>query len=537
MKKPALIICAALVFAPLEASRVAGRGMGGGGGGHGGGGFGGGGHSGGFGGGGGHAGGAAAHVSGGFGAGGGSVGRGQFGGAHVGAIGGSSFAAGGHVTPGRALTFSSPHVATGLGGNAFVGAGRNLGAAGFHPQFANHSVFGATAIANQYRFGNHNIAFAGAHYHPSFYNHPWYHGYWNHHWGYPGYGWGYGVGFGLGYGVGFGLSAGYPLGWGYGGWGLGSPYYMSGYMPYTNPYWTGVGGGYNYSQPIPVAVAGAPPPSATATDAFNAAMASFKAGDYANALSLVDQAIAQQPTDAPMHEFRALALFALGNYADAASTIHSVLAIGPGWDWTTMSGLYPGPDPYTAQLRALERYVELNPRKADGQFLLAYHYMTAGNVQQAGELLRQVVRIVPSDRLAADLLRMASTSTSVADGPPPVPGPDPDSNQPGQPTGQPIAEAEPVDPAVLVGSWHASRDDGSNFDLTLKPDKTFTWKFAQKDHNQVLTGTYGVENALLIMQSKQGGAMLGQVTLDGDGSFNFKMPGAPQDDPGLTFSR
>ena len=101
-------------------------------------------------------------------------------------------------------------------------------------------------------------------------------------------------------------------------------------------------------------------------------------------------------------------------------------------------------------------------------------------MQQAGELLRQVVRIVPSDRLAADLLRMASTSTSVADGPPPVPGPDPDSNQPGQPTGQPIAEAEPVDPAVLLGSWHASRDDGSNFDLTLKPDKTFTWKFAER---------------------------------------------------------
>jgi len=128
------------------------------------------------------------------------------------------------------------------------------------------------------------------------------------------------------------------------------------------------------------------------------------------------------------------------------------------------------------------------------------------------------------------------TSASVADGPPPSPAPEPESNQPGQ-AGQPVAEAEPVDPAVLLGSWHAGRDDGSKFDLTLKADKTFTWKFTQKDHNQVLTGTYGVENALLILESKQGGAMLGQVTLDGDGSFNFKMPGAPPDDPGLTFSR
>jgi len=157
--------------------------------------------------------------------------------------------------------------------------------------------------------------------------------------------------------------------------------------------------------------------------------------------------------------------------------------------------------------------------------------MTAGNAQPAAELLRQVVRLVPSDRLAADLLRM--TSAQVADGPPPSPAPEPDSNQPGQP----VAEAEPVDPAVLLGSWHAGRDDGSKFDLTLKADKTFTWKFTQKDHNQVLTGTYGVENALLILESKQGGAMLGNVTFDGDGSFNFKMPGAPPDDPGLTFSR
>ena len=95
----------------------------------------------------------------------------------------------------------------------------------------------------------------------------------------------------------------------------------------------------------------------------------------------------------------------------------------------------------------------------------------------------------------------------------------------------------PIDPTVLLGNWRASRDDGSKFLLTLKPDKTFTWKFSQKDHNEVLNGTYGVEQALLIMQSKQGGAMLGQVTMESGDSFNFKMPGAPPDDPGLNFIR
>jgi hypothetical protein len=231
----------------------------------------------------------------------------------------------------------------------------------------------------------------------------------------------------------------------------------------------------------------------------------------------------------------------LQEYPQAAATIHSVLAVGPGWDWTTMSGLYAGPEAYTAQLRALENYVELNPDKADGQFLLAYHYMTGGHGNEAAALLRDVVRRVPSDRLAADLLRMTSgggdgapraSGAFVADGPPPAPEGDGDQ----RPT-QPLAEAEPVDPAALAGTWHASRDDGSKFDLALKPDKTFTWKFAQKGHSEVMTGTYGVEQAMLIMQSKKGGAMLGQVTMDGNDAFNFKMPGAPPDDPGLTFTR
>ena len=275
------------------------------------------------------------------------------------------------------MTFSSPHVATGLGGNAFVGAGRNLGA---WPDSIRNSR--TTRYSVQRRLPTNTgsvtttLPLLAPITIPSYYNHPWYHGYWNHHWGYPGYGWGYGVGFGLGYGVGFGLSAGYPLGWGYGGWGLGSPYYMSGYMPYTNPYWTGVGVATTIRSPSrwPLPVRRRPRRRRPMRS-----MPRWPASRRAIMPTRCRWSIRRLPNSRPTRRCMnsaALALFALGNYAEAASTIHSVLAIGPGWDWTTMSGLYPGPDPYTAQLRALERYVELNPRKADGQFLLAYHYMT-----------------------------------------------------------------------------------------------------------------------------------------------------------------
>jgi len=42
---------------------------------------------------------------------------------------------------------------------------------------------------------------------------------------------------------------------------------------------------------------------------------------------------------------------------------------------------------------------------------------------------------------------------------------------------------------------------------------------------------------LLVLQRKEGGAMLGQVAFDGKDRFNFKLLGAPPEDTGLTFSR
>ena len=47
------------------------------------------------------------------------------------------------------------------------------------------------------------------------------------------------------------------------------------------------------------------------------------------------------PNDPTLHEFRALVLFAQGQYDAAAATLYPVLNAGPGWDWTTLVGLYP----------------------------------------------------------------------------------------------------------------------------------------------------------------------------------------------------
>ena len=101
-------------------------------------------------------------------------------------------------------------------------------------------------------------------------------------------------------------------------------------------------------------------------------------GDYKTALAQVDQAIAQVPNDTVLHEFRGLVLFALGRYKEAAAADYAVLSAGPGWDWTTLSGLYPNVDVYTEQLRALEQYAKSHPAASEAKFLLADNYLTCG---------------------------------------------------------------------------------------------------------------------------------------------------------------
>ena len=96
---------------------------------------------------------------------------------------------------------------------------------------------------------------------------------------------------------------------------------------------------------------------------FDAARAAFKAGNYAEALQQTDQALKALPNDAAINEFRALCLFALKQYDQAAATLYAVLSAGPGWDWTTLSGLYPSVDVYTEQVPLWRIIAPLSPNQ------------------------------------------------------------------------------------------------------------------------------------------------------------------------------
>ena len=143
---------------------------------------------------------------------------------------------------------------------------------------------------------------------------------------------------------------------------------------------------------------------------FDSARDAFMNGEYQQALTQVDRAIELLPNDAVLHEFRGLALFALGDYHQAAASVYAALSVGPGWDWTTLSSLYPDTDVYTQQLRTLEQYASQNPNQSDARFLLAYHYLTCGYTDQAIGQLQEVVQLNPKDQFSAQLLASLTAS-------------------------------------------------------------------------------------------------------------------------------
>ena len=107
----------------------------------------------------------------------------------------------------------------------------------------------------------------------------------------------------------------------------------------------------------------------------------------------------------------------LKRYDEAAAVNYAVLSAGPGWNWSTLAGLYPDVDTYTNQLRALEAYVQTNPSSASAAFLLAYHYLAQGNNDAAGAQFERVSQLLPSDQLSASFAKLYKKAAEAAAAP------------------------------------------------------------------------------------------------------------------------
>ena len=254
---------------------------------------------------------------------------------------------------------------------------------------------------------------------------------------------------------------------------------------------------------------------------FDAGRASFQQGNYADALRQADDALAKLPNDTTLHEFRALCLFALGRYDEAAATLYAVLSVGPGWDWTTLIGLYPSVDVYTAQLRALEDYCDGHADSATARFVLAYHYLTEGHTDAAVGMLKEVVALKPGDTLSAKLLRQL----------------DPPKEQPAPAAAPAPADTTPPQGATVAGTWTASPTADCAITLTVQPGGGFTWQAAQKGQTRQFSGASTYGDGMLTLAQDKGPALVGRVGWTDATHMTFRIVGDGPDDPGLSFSK
>lgn len=400
-------------------------------------------------------------------------------------------------------------------------------------EFVNRSGIAARPTIEN-RFGGGDFNHAGGIARAGYGN--WYHGDWHNNWNHSWYhrpiGWWGPNWWGAGY---------YP---GYAAWT--SPWAW-GYYNYYNPYYTSpalvADAVVDYAQPLALAGGAVAPPQTAQDQAmqiFNTARDTFMRGDYPLALTQINQALGLLPSDVVLNEFRGLCLFALHQYPDAAATMYAVLSAGPGWDWTTLSNLYPDTDVYTAQLRALEQYVRVHPQDADTRFLLGYQYLTCGYTTQAATQFAAAAQLNPKDQLSAQLVASLQAPNSSAGAPGAVATgtPPPPSSPTGFATTEaPVQPANPVTAAEIAGNWQATRPDGGKISLSLGNDSKYDWRYTVNGKTQDFNGTYQLADNVLILRQGTNPAMVGQVTPEGNSGFNFKVAGDNPSDPGVTFRR
>ncbi|MEO5917034.1 MAG: tetratricopeptide repeat protein [Luteolibacter sp.] len=326
--------------------------------------------------------------------------------------------------------------------------------------------------------------------------------------------------------------------WGIAAWSLGNMIYDMGYQSYRNPYpappvqssvsKTTI----NYNQPVSVTAAANPPGDEAATtlaetksaDATEASRAAFKTGDYVAALKSADEAIAYTPGDVTLHEYRALVLFALGRYSDAAGVLNPVLASGPGWGWDTMVGFYGSATTYSDQLRKLENYVKGKPDAADARFLLGYHYLVSGHMEDAYEQFAKASTLQPADSVSRQLRDLTKSSL-------------PDNGDDATPEAPEPPAPAPIPSEKLVGTWVSDRGEAGKVTFTMAESGDYTWSYINGGDSKLMKGTYGLDDKGLLVLSSDDSQMVSAVTLDGDSKMKFVLVGAPDGDPGLDFTK
>src|SRR5262249_7919553 len=163
----------------------------------------------------------------------------------------------------------------------------------------------------------------------------------------------------------------------------------------------------------------------------------------------------------------------------------------------------------TAQLRALEAYVNRNLNSASANFLLAYHYLVQGNFDAARERFQAVASLQPKDQVSTSFVkaltkpapadqqpapatavapqttaRAVARKPAAAAAPRPAPTRRGRAAEPPQPQRPRAPPPPPPPPADMAGTWKSQPAPDLSIALTLQEGGTFTWDVTSKGQTQ-----------------------------------------------------
>jgi hypothetical protein len=152
-----------------------------------------------------------------------------------------------------------------------------------------------------------------------------------------------------------------------------------------------------------------------------------------------------------------------------------------------------------------------------GQFALAYHYLTQGNIDAVMAQLKEVVTLAPQDTLSAQLIKQFSPPATASDTQAAATAPPRWTTPPQQ--------------GNLAGNWTAHAAGDTKTDLHIGDDETFSWNVTTKGKPGSSPEKWSLTNNLLTLaQAGYAGTLVGRVSWQADDKRTFRVIGKGPED-------
>lgn len=127
-----------------------------------------------------------------------------------------------------------------------------------------------------------------------------------------------------------------------------------------------------------------------------------EAQDWTTAMSIVEREIARAPQDMDIRAWRARVLLWSGKLAEAEHEYHEILIAVPNDpdNWMALANVYSREDRTQNALQALDRAVELDPKRADLHAARARALRAAGHLKEAKLEFRRALELDPTSQEA-----------------------------------------------------------------------------------------------------------------------------------------